>query len=124
MPPYLKRYRTYMLISEYMTISFNVPQEYASKVREAMAQAGAGRLGEYTHCSFSVKGTGRFKPSCHANPFIGSADDLECVEEEKIETYCHVKDLEAVVEAIKKAHPYEEMIIDMKPIYEVGRKKA
>jgi len=116
--------RSGMIMSEYMNVSFNVPLEYADKVREAMALAGAGRVGEYTHCSFSVKGTGRFKPSCHANPFIGSVGELECVEEEKVETYCHVKDLEYVVEAIKHAHPYEEMIIDIKPIYEIGRKKS
>ncbi|NDD57741.1 MAG: hypothetical protein EBZ47_00605 [Chlamydiae bacterium] len=110
--------------SEYFTLSFNVPATHANSVREAMGNAGAGHLGEYSFCSFSIKGTGRFKPSLESNPFVGKAGVIEEVDEEKIETVCHKDLLESVIDAIKSAHPYEEMVIDIYPIYRIGRKEA
>lgn len=85
-----------------------VPEADAEKLREAMGDAGAGIVGNYTHCSFSVKGTGRFKPGKKANPTIGEPGKCEEVAEEKIETVCQADKLEAVLAAIKEAHPYEE----------------
>jgi hypothetical protein len=59
-----------------------------------------------------------------SNPYLGKVGILEEVVEERIETMCNRSVLENVLEEIKKAHPYEEMVIDIYPVYEIGRKKA
>lgn len=113
-----------MEVSDFVTIAFTVPTTRADVVREAMGQEGAGKVGNYSYCSFSVKGIGRFKPNPGAHPHIGKVGVLEEVEEERIETVCDKALLEKVLTAIKKAHPYEEMVIDIYPVYELGRKQA
>jgi hypothetical protein len=97
-----------------------VPESHAETVRLAMARAGAGKIGEYTHCSFSSKGTGRFKPGSGAHPVIGDLDKLEAVAEERIESVCAREKLKEVAEAVKKAHPYEEVPIDIYPLEEIN----
>jgi hypothetical protein len=111
-------------LSDYVTIVITVPETHANIVREAMGTAGAGKVGDYSHCSYSVKGIGRFMPHKGSNPHIGQEGVLEEVVEERIETVCSRAVLEPVLEAIKKAHPYEETVIDIYPVYEMGRKKA
>ena len=58
-----------------------VPESHTDIVREAMGKAGAGKIGNYTFCSFSSKGIGRFKPEEGAHPAIGEIGKLEAVEE-------------------------------------------
>lgn len=87
----------------------NVPLTHADAVRQAMGDAGAGVIGNYTHCSFSVRGTGRFKGNENANPHIGRAGQYQSVEEERIEaSFIPADKLRAVVAAMEAAHPYEE----------------
>jgi len=93
-----------------------VPESHADAVREAMSNAGAGKIGNYTNCSFSSKGVGRFNPSEGANPAIGEVGKLESVEEERIEVVCAREVLTNVIAAIKRAHPYEEVAIDVYPL--------
>ena len=93
-----------------------VPETHTSVVREAMAKAGAGVIGNYTHCTFSTKGIGRFKPEQGANPHIGEVGRVEEVAEERIETVCERSKLEAVIKAIKEVHPYEEVALDVYPL--------
>lgn len=93
-----------------------VPVTHADIVREAMGKAGAGVVGDYKYCSFSVRGTGRFIPLNTAHPFIGEVGKLEEVEEERIETVCYKKDLEKIITAMKKVHPYEEVALDVYPL--------
>jgi hypothetical protein len=90
-----------------------VPETHTEIVREAMGKAGAGKIGNYTHCTFSTKGIGRFKPEAGSNPHIGEIGKLEEVVEERIETVCPKELLPQVLEAIKKVHPYEEIAYDI-----------
>ena len=90
-----------------------VPPESADKVRRALGKDGAGQIGEYSYCSYSVRGKGRFIPSYNANPHIGSANTLEVVEEERIEVVCDRAKAKQVVAAMKSAHPYEEVAFDV-----------
>jgi hypothetical protein len=108
--------------SEYVTIVVTVPATHADLIRAVMAEAGAGESDRYSHASFSVKGTSRFMPKKGSKPFIGQELQLETVSEERIEAMCSIDSLEHVVNAIKKAHPYEETVIDIYPIYELGLK--
>lgn len=90
-----------------------VPETHADVVRKAMGKAGAGVIGNYSHCSFSIKGVGRFKPLRGAKPAIGEVGNLEEVKEERIETVCPEEKLDRVIAAIKKVHPYEEVAFDI-----------
>lgn len=93
-----------------------VPQTHADIVRDSMGKAGAGLVGDYKHCSFSVTGTGRYIPLDTAHPTIGSIGKLTEVVEERIETVCYKKDLDKIIKAIKKVHPYEEVALDVYPL--------
>ena len=90
-----------------------VPQTHADPLREAMAKAGAGMIGSYDSCSFSVEGEGRFRPDADAVPFIGKAGELEVVKEVKIEVIVSEHALHSVLQAMKAAHPYEEIAYDV-----------
>jgi len=92
------------------------PESHADILREAMGAAGAGKIGNYSHCTFSIKGTGRFRPLDGAQPAIGTVGEFEEVTEERIETVCEAEALQAVLSAIKAVHPYEEPATD---VYEV-----
>ncbi len=93
-----------------------VPLTHAEAVRMAIGGVGGGKLGKYSFCSFSVRGIGRFKPEEGAQPHIGTVGKLEEVEEERIEVTCDRSLVDAVVAVINKAHPYEEVALD---IYEL-----
>lgn len=97
-------------------ISTTVPVENADELRAALGQAGAGEFGDYRYCSFSVTGKGRFLPVDGANPHIGQIGKLEVVEEEQIEMICDRTIAKKVITALKAAHPYEEVIVDVTPL--------
>jgi len=89
------------------------PVKDAIKIRQAMGEAGAGALGNYTHASFSVKGIGRFTPKEGAHPAIGEVGKPEEVEEERIEVICQKDKVKDVVAAIKATHPYEQVPLEI-----------
>lgn len=98
-----------------------VPETHADIVREALGNAGGGVIGNYSHVTFSTKGTGRFLPMKGAHPAIGQVGTLEAVAEEKIESVVSRENLEHVMQAIMAVHPYEEPAIDIYPIEEYDR---
>ncbi len=93
-----------------------VPETHTDIVREAMGKAGAGKIGNYSYCTFSNKGVGRFKPDIGANPHIGEIGKFEEVQEERIETVCPREKLQEVIGAIKEVHPYDEVALDVYPL--------
>lgn len=95
-----------------------VPLDNADAVRDALGNAGAGQIGEYSFCSYSVVGKGRFIPSDNANPHIGVSGVAEVVDEERIEVECDRSKAKVVIEAMKSAHPYEEVAFDIYPLLE------
>ncbi|MFA5031230.1 MAG: hypothetical protein WC495_06630 [Patescibacteria group bacterium] len=99
--------------SKKVKLVVTVPTTHADVVRDAIGKAGGGQIGNYSFCSFSSKGTGRFLPNEKANPTIGKAGKLELVEEERIEIVCQREIVRDVIIAIKKVHPYEEVTLDM-----------
>lgn len=105
-------------MSEYKIV-VTVPENESDKLREAIGNAGGGKVGNYTHCSFSVKGIGRFLPGDDANPAIGEVGKLEQVAEERIEITCDGDNLKEVVKAIREAHSYEEPAIDVYKLEQV-----
>ncbi|ODQ95190.1 Nif3-like dinuclear metal center hexameric protein [Mycolicibacterium holsaticum] len=90
-----------------------VPVEDADAVRQAMFDAGAGQMGDYSHCSWSATGTGQFLPHDGANPAIGSVGTVERVSEDRIEVIAPARRRARVLAALRSAHPYEEPAFDI-----------
>ena len=101
---------------DYVKIVVFTPTSHADKIRKALADSGAGHIGNYDYCSFSSKGTGRFRGGKGTDPFIGEPGKIEEAIEERIETICPYKMVDHVLEEIKKTHPYEEPAIDVYPL--------
>ena len=93
-----------------------VPKTHTDIVRKVMGDAGAGKIGNYSHCSYSADGVGRFIPTDGANPFIGEVGKTEEVIEERIEFVCEREKAKEVIAAMKKVHPYEEIAFDIYPL--------
>ena len=102
--------------SKFVKIVVYVPVPHAKAVREAMAASGAGKIGNYDFCSFSIKGIGRFQGNENSNPTIGKAGNYESVEEERIEVVVPRQILKEVIDKVKAAHPYEEVAFDVYPL--------
>ena len=94
-------------------VAVYVPVTHSEQLRQAMGDAGAGHIGAYSHCSFSVGGEGRFLPLEGTNPFIGQVGAIETVPEERVETVVPKKLLGQVLAAMKEVHPYEEIAYDI-----------
>lgn len=99
-------------------IFVTIPQENLERVRKAMCEAGAGVIGNYTYCTTTVKSVGTFMPNDDANPYIGTNNKLEYVNEEKLEVICDVDNVKKVISALRQVHPYEEPAIDIVPLIE------
>lgn len=107
-------------MSSLLKIVIFVPKSHTDVVRKALGDAGAGKIGLYSHCSYSVEGVGRFKPLDGAHPAIGEIGKFEEVEEERIECVCERNIAKKVIEALKKVHPYEEVAFDIYQLVSVG----
>lgn len=90
-----------------------VPLEHVAAVQAAVFEAGAGHIGDYSHCSWSVTGTGQFLPHDGASPAVGAIGTLERVAEDRVEVIAPVRARAAVLSAMRAAHPYEEPAFDI-----------
>jgi dinuclear metal center YbgI/SA1388 family protein len=90
-----------------------VPKTHERNILKALSSSGAGFIGNYSDCSFSSIGVGRFKPLEGSNPFIGELNEVEEVEEVRIEAIVTKKILHKTIYEVKKAHPYEEVALDI-----------
>ncbi len=97
-------------------IFVTIPLENVEEVRNAVCEVGAGVIGNYTYCTSSVKSIGTFMPNDNANPYIGKNNNLEFVEEEKLEFVCDIDNVKQVITKLRKIHPYEEPAIDIFPL--------
>jgi structural toxin protein (hemagglutinin/hemolysin) RtxA len=88
-------------------LSFYVPETHAEIVKKAVFDAGGGRIGNYDHCAFEIRGMGQFRPLGGSDPFMGKLDQLEKVLEIKIELVVEEPLIENVIKALIAAHPYE-----------------
>ena len=90
-----------------------VPPDNAEAVRAAVFAAGAGQIGDYSGCSWSVTGTGQFLPGEGASPAIGSVGAVERVVEDRVEVIAPARTRREVLSAMRAAHPYEEPAFDI-----------
>ena len=92
-----------------LKIEFYVPEEQLQQVKQAMFDAGAGKVGGYDSCAWQVLGQGQYKPGKASNPFKGEQGSLETLREYKVEMVCVEEFMAEVVRAMKESHPYEEV---------------
>jgi len=97
-------------------IEIFIPADYVDRLREAVAAAGAGKIGNYDHCSSISDVRGYWRPLTGANPFLGELEKVEKGTECKVEVNCEREFVKAVLAAIKQVHPYEEPVINLIPL--------
>jgi dinuclear metal center YbgI/SA1388 family protein len=93
-----------------------VPEHNVDAVAKALAEAGAGAIGDYTECTFRTQGKGTFRGGECANPYLGEKGRLEEVEEVRVETVVPAHAVRRAVDAAIAAHPYEEVALDVYPV--------
>lgn len=97
-----------------------IPVGHENQVLLAMTAAGAGWVGNYSHCTFQIPGTGTFMPMEGTSPYIGETGKLERVQEIRLETIVPSTVRNRVIQAMLKAHPYEEVAYDVYPLQNQG----
>ncbi|MCP3902996.1 MAG: Nif3-like dinuclear metal center hexameric protein [Planctomycetes bacterium] len=100
------------------------PREAADRIRDALAAAGAGRIGAYERCSFEISGTGTFMGSTDTHPAVGRAGVLERVDEVRLEMVCSAAALALAVTTLREFHPYEEPPIEIYALQPRPRRDA
>lgn len=105
---------------EHFKLVVFVPEFDLANVQQAMFAAGAGRIGEYSECSYRVSGTGTFLGSEASNPTIGERGRREEVAEHRLEVLVAAGRLNAVVSAMRQAHSYEEPAFDIYPLHRLS----
>ncbi len=93
-----------------------VPEEAVETVAGALAEAGAGEIGDYTKCTFRTYGTGTFLGGEGTDPYLGEKGKLERAEEVRLETVVPAYLADRAASAARAAHPYEETALDVYPV--------
>ena len=94
-------------------LCFYVPEAYLDKVKEALFRMGVGRIGNYDKCCWQSKGLGQFRALNGSNPFIGGVNEIETLEEYKVEMVCESHLIKEALRVLRQAHPYEEPAFDV-----------
>jgi hypothetical protein len=110
---------TQLKTSENVKLVIFVPQTHAAAVRKALAEAGAGKIGGYDHCSFTVIGTAAFRALEGSRLKSDAKDLVEEVIEARIETICCASRVAEIVKAVRLIHPYKRMGYDISPLLEI-----
>jgi structural toxin protein (hemagglutinin/hemolysin) RtxA len=96
-----------------------VPESHLEQIKTALFEAGAGKVGDYDHCAWQTLGQGQFRPLRGSDPYLGKVDELERVNEFRVELVCDQAVLKRAVTAMIGAHPYEQPAYAVWPLYEV-----
>ncbi|NLM37275.1 MAG: Nif3-like dinuclear metal center hexameric protein [Firmicutes bacterium] len=101
---------------EHLKLVVYVPEDHIDPVFNALTAAGAGWIGNYSHCTFRTAGLGTFLPRSGTNPFLGEVGAISSVPEVRLETIIPAWKREKVIEVMLAAHPYEEVAYDLYPV--------
>jgi len=99
--------------NKFYKLAVYVPADNLDDVTKAAGNAGAGHIGEYSDCAFACEGEGQFRPLAGSDPYIGTHGELERVKEHKLEVLVGGENLNKVIQAVLKAHPYEVPAYDV-----------
>jgi hypothetical protein len=112
-----KLYKGY--ISAMSKLSFYVPESHLEVVKSALFAIGVGKIGNYDSCSWQNLGRGQFRALEGSDPYIGQKGAIETVVEFKVEMVCDDELIKEAVDALRKAHPYEEPAYDVVKLVEI-----
>jgi hypothetical protein len=104
-------------LSRLLKLVYFVPEEARDSTREAIFAAGGGVIGAYEHCSWYTAGTGTFLAREGAEPAVGEVGEEQRVPEYRVEVVVPENALSTAVEALREAHPYEEVAFDLYPLH-------
>ena len=90
-----------------------IPEDAVNRVKQAMFDAGAGKIGDYDSCCWQTQGQGQFRPLAGSSPYIGEQDRVEKVAETRVEMVCADTCINETIAALKTSHPYEEPAYDV-----------
>lgn len=96
-------------------LEFYVPESHLESVKQAVFTEGAGQIGEYAECCWQTRGEGQYRPLEASDPAFGERGVLNKVVEYKVEMVCADQYISAAIQALIKAHPYEE------PAYQIWK---
>ena len=100
-------------------LCFYVPAENLQVVKDAVFEAGAGRIGKYDRCCWQVSGHGQFRPLDGSQPHLGEKNSVHSEEEFRVEMVCADDCIQAAVDALVDAHPYEEVAYDVMQVVDI-----
>lgn len=100
-------------LSRFLKLAVFVPSTHLEKVRDAICEAGAGKIGAYDYCSFSTEGEGTFRGGASTRPFLGKPGKLEKAQEHRLEVIFPKYRKASVLRSLRAAHPYEEIAYDL-----------
>lgn len=103
-------------------LCFFIPETHVEQVKNALFNKGAGRIGQYDHCSWQVLGEGQFRPLKGSHPFLGKENHIEKITEYKVEMVCENDLIEDIVKELKNTHPYEEPAYEIYQLYSINSK--
>ena len=98
-----------------------VPESHLSAIEEALWSVDAGHIGRYDHCLSYSPVTSCWRPLAGTSPFLGEVDRLSREKELKVEVTIRREKVSLTIAAIRAAHPYEEPVINVIPLYAVGQ---
>ena len=97
-----------------------VPESHLEAVRQALASVDAGHIGQYDGCLSWSPVTSCWRPLAGASPYLGIMGQPCTAPEVKVEVTCRTEQVDAALDAVRRAHPYEEPVIDVIPLYRTG----
>lgn len=101
---------------EAVKLEIYIPVEYVERLRDALHEAGAGRIGNYDHCLSVVSVTGYWRPLEGAVPYEGHVGEVSSGTECKVEVRCERRYVAEALAAIRRIHPYDEPVINVLPL--------
>ncbi len=97
-----------------------IPESHLSVLQQALREVDAGHIGSYDSCLSYSPVTSCWRPLSGSQPYLGEVGALSTEPELKVEVTCRVERLEQTLAAVKAVHPYEELVINVIPLYQVG----
>ena len=94
-------------------LNYYVPADAKEKTKQALFDIGVGAFNNYKCCAWETLGQGQFKPVNNAHPAIGQHNELEILQEYKVEMICKKELIEEAVKTLKQIHPYEEVAYEV-----------
>lgn len=105
---------------QYFKLEIFIPETHFRQLQKALQEADAGHIGNYDSCLSYSRVTGTWRPLKGTNPYIGVQDEISEEPELKVEVTCRSENLQKTMHAVKQVHPYEEPVINVIPLYQVG----